>query len=114
MNETVIRASLDQALLAIAAIDAADYSKAQAHATISAALAETGNNANGPVTGPQAGRARTPVADRWLDEIQYLAATAATDEIEPIPVVQVDVPVMLHDDESIGQRRSRLRREGTA
>lgn len=111
MSDALIRASLDQSLLALADLEAGDPAAAQARGLIAQAIALS---ASGPVDrpGPLAGgpsRGGKSVADRWRDEIELLALAPPADA-EPLPIV--DLPV-IYRDESPAQRRRRERQSRT-
>lgn len=110
MSEQLIRASLDQALLAL---DEATSSPevAAVRATVSVTLSTLAAT-QGQVTGSGAGTRRgdipADVFDRWADELALLAIDPTPTPTAP-PIVETPVLV----NETPGQRRARLQRGGS-
>lgn len=110
----MVRASLDQALLALAALEEGDTATAQVHATLAGALAAHISPQTAVATGPMAGnrpRQQVAVEDaaaQWQVDIETLDAPAEV--FVPGPdVPEPAAPVVV---EPIGRARVRARREG--
>jgi hypothetical protein len=103
MNEDILRASLDQSLLAVSELDNGDVSKAQAHATLAGALA--------PLVGDRADdrameRSLDRATRRWISDIHALS---------PVTPPQIGVepgnPMEAVSARVTGRERAMLRRE---
>lgn len=81
-NEQIIRSSLDQTLLGVAALEAGEYDKALAHGSLATAFATLGGGGTTAGIGPSArGGASSRVISQWMEEIRVLALYEEADEV---------------------------------
>lgn len=98
MSDDLIRASLDQALLAMKAIDEDNLPAAAVHAALSGALASLTSD-TGTTTGASRGGTTTRGYENWKDDLARMQG------IEPVNPPELPAPVDEIPSGSPGQRR---------